>query len=92
MNWTVKSLNMTINFSNNNAFIDSERKESYPSASLANFSDVNTYNLFDALTYWNKLEYMNHSVDKVLLTEIKDKTPSKQLRALATYRLYKLEA
>lgn len=75
----------------NNAFVDPVRTDSYPSIALANFSAISNYALFERLTFWNKLEFLNHTVDKVILQEIQEKTTSKQLRALSMYRSYQLD-
>lgn len=75
----------------NNAFIDASRTESYPSTVLANFSNISTFQLFSTLTFWNKLEFLKHTVDKVVLQDIQQNTTSKQLRALSMFRLYQLD-
>jgi hypothetical protein len=81
---------MDFNFQKN-SFIDPNRLESYPSVRLSDFALVDSYDKFDKLTFWNKIDYLQQSVDKKLLEEIKEKSSSKQMQALAIFRLQKLE-
>lgn len=75
---------------NKNYFIDPTRSESYPSVNLTNFSGISTYEIFNKLTFWNQIDYLKNSVDIPLLQEIQEKSPSKQFKTLATFRLCKL--
>lgn len=75
----------------NNAFVDKTRSDSYPTTALTSFSSITTYPTFDALTFWNKLEFLSNTMDGSLLQAIQEQTQSKQIKALAMYRKYQLE-
>lgn len=72
------------------AFIDPTRVDSYPSGPLTNYSVVSSYQIFESLTFWNKLDFLDHAMSKALLQEIHEKSQSKQVVALALHRMYKL--
>lgn len=82
---------MEIDPKESNAFVDTKRKEAYPSTSLSDPSTITSFSIFESLTFWNKLEFIKNTVDKKLLKEIQEKTESKQLGALALHRSYQLE-
>lgn len=79
-----------MDFLEKNSFIDSSRKESYPTVQLSNFAGITSYDIFDGLSFWNKLEFVRKAVDLKILQDIYDKSASKQLQAEALFRIYKL--
>lgn len=73
-----------------NAFVDTTRNDSYPATALTNFSVVRDYSVFSRLTFWNKLEFLKVTQNIELLSSVIDKDESKQLKALAQFRIYQL--
>jgi hypothetical protein len=74
-----------------NSFIDPNRLKSYPTSKLSDFALVDSYDKFDKLTFWNKIEFLQQTVDKKLLQEIREKISSKQMQALTIFRLHTLD-
>lgn len=81
---------MTMNDLHKNAFVDPNRKDSYPSTSLMDQSLITSYTIFTNLTFWNKIEFINATSNKELLQDIHNQSSSKQIKALALFRLNKL--
>lgn len=76
---------------NDNAFLDPTRKESYPTNRLSNYSLITDFSSFDRLSFWNKIDFIHHVLDPKLLTDIYQNIPSKQLKALALYKINQLD-
>lgn len=51
---------------------------------------ITSYTIFTNLTFWNKIEFINATSNKELLQDIHNQSSSKQIKALALFRLNKL--